>query len=73
MKVIAYTTNLCQKCLPAGKRRETTNKCEVEAGCGKEGVSVNNLGNDGERTYVRGMWEKLSPREKQSKEVSRAG
>ena len=31
----AYTTNLCQKCFNktlAGKRRRTTDKCEVEAG-----------------------------------------
>ena len=34
----------------AGKRRRTTNKCEVEAGCGKEGVSGNNVENDGRRT-----------------------
>ena len=33
----------------AGKRRRTTDKCEVEAGCGKEGVSGKNVENDGER------------------------
>ena len=49
----AQTTNLCQKCFNkhfAGKRRRTTDKCEVEAGCGKEGVSGKNVENDGERT-----------------------
>ena len=34
----------------AGKRRRTTDKCEVEAGCGKEGVSVKKVENHGERT-----------------------
>ena len=34
----------------AGKRRRTTDKCEVEAGCGTEGVSWKNVENDGERT-----------------------
>ena len=34
----------------AGKRRRTTDKCELEAGCGKEGVSGKNVENDGERT-----------------------
>ena len=33
-----------------GKMKRTTNKCEVEAGCGKEGVSVKNVENDGKRT-----------------------
>ena len=38
----AYTTNLCQKCFNKhlqAKRKEPLTKCEVEAGCGKEGVS----------------------------------
>ena len=47
----AYTTNLCQmrfnKHLQA-KGEEPLIKCEVEAGCGKEGVSG------------RGMWEHFS-------------
>ena len=34
----------------AGKRRRTTDKCEVEAGCGKDGVSGKNVENDGKRT-----------------------
>ena len=29
----------------AGKRRRTTVKCDVEAGCGKEGVSGKNVEN----------------------------
>ena len=33
----------------AGNRRRTTDKCEVEASCGKEGVSGKNGENDGER------------------------
>ena len=47
-----YTTNLCQKCFCKHlqeKRRRTTDKCDVEAGCGKEGVSWKNVENDGER------------------------
>ena len=34
----------------AGKGRRTTDKCAVEAGCGKEGVSGKNVEIDGERT-----------------------
>ena len=34
----------------ADKRRRTTDKCEVEAGGGKESVSGKNVENDGERT-----------------------
>ena len=48
----AWTTNLSnvfQQTL-AGKRRRTTDKCAVEAGCGKEGVSGKNVENDGKRT-----------------------
>ena len=40
----------------AGKRKRTTDKCEVEAGCGKEGVSGKNVENDGDS----GMWERFS-------------
>ena len=51
--VEACTTNLCHVCFNKhlqAKRRRTTNKCEVEAGCGEEGVSVKNVDNDGKRT-----------------------
>ena len=34
----------------AGKRRRTTDKCEVEAGCGKEGASWKVMENDGKST-----------------------
>ena len=44
----------------AGKRRRTTDKCEVEAGCGKEGVSGKNVENDGKRTILAWMWEHFS-------------
>ena len=49
----ACTTNLCKMCFNktlAGKRRRTTDKCEVEASCGKEGVSGKNVEKDGKRT-----------------------
>ena len=41
-------SNVFQQAL-RGKRRRTTDKCEVEAGCGKEGVSGKNVENDGKR------------------------
>ena len=34
----------------AGRRRRTTDKCEVEASCGNEGVSGKNVENYGKRT-----------------------
>ena len=43
----------------AGKRT-TTDKSEVEAGCGKEDVSGKSVENDGKRTYLCGMWEHFS-------------
>ena len=49
----AKTTNLCQTCFNKhmeAKWRRTTDKCEVEAGCGKEGVSGKNVDNDGKST-----------------------
>ena len=49
----ACTTNLCQMCFNKHmqtKGEKTTAKCEVEAGCGKEGVSGKNVENDGKRT-----------------------
>ena len=59
----AFSTNLCQMCFNkhfAGKRRRTIDKCEVEAGCGNEGVSGKNVENDGKEPYLRGMWN-ISP------------
>ena len=45
----------------ASKRRRTTDKCEVEAGCGKEGVSGKNMEKmTGKEPYLRGMWEHCS-------------
>ena len=41
----------------AGKRRKAAVKCAVEAGGGKEGVSREDVENDGKEPYVRGMWE----------------
>ena len=38
-----------QQTLAVKRRRRTTDKCEVEAGRGKEGVSGKNLENDGEK------------------------
>ena len=49
----AYTSNLCQKCFNKhvqAKGERTTDKCAVETGSGKEGVSAKNVENDGERT-----------------------
>ena len=51
----------------AGKRRRTNDKCEVEAGCGKEGVSGKNVENDEEKSLwvkvhkvvVRDLWRKV--------------
>ena len=57
----------------AGKRRRTTDNCEVEAGCGKEGVSGKNVENYGERTISAWDVGIFSPIKKQNKEVSRAG
>ena len=48
-------------------------KCAVETGGGKEGVSRKDVGNDGKRTIFAWDVGILSPRKKQSKEVSRAG
>ena len=63
----SFTTNLCQKCFNmtlAGKRRKATDKCEVEAGCGKEGVSGKNVENDGKRTIPAwDAWNILSKKE----------
>ena len=72
----AYTTNLCQKCFnkhSEGKRRKAADKRAVETGGGKEGVSWKNVENDGGRTIFAWNVGILSPRKKQSKEVSRAG
>ena len=58
---------------PAGKRRKHAVKRAVETCGGKEGVSRNDVENDGERTIFAWDVGILSPRNKQSKEVSRAG
>ena len=58
---------------PAGKRRKTAVNCAVETGGGKEGVSRKDVENDRVRTIFAWDVGKLSPRKKQSKEVSRAG
>ena len=42
-------SNVFQQTL-AGKSRRTTDKCEEEAGCGKDGVSGKNVKNYGKRT-----------------------
>ena len=66
----AFSTNLCQMCFNkhfAGKRRRTIDKCEVEAGCGNEGVSGKNVENDGKEPYLRGMWEHFSCERSKSK------
>ena len=62
-----------QQHTPAGKRRKTGVKCAVEAGGGKEGVPRKDVENDGKRTICTWDVGILSPRKKQSKEVSRAG
>ena len=49
----AYSTNLCQKCFNThlqAKGGRTTDKFEVEAGGGKDGVSWKNVEHVGERT-----------------------
>ena len=35
-----------------GKRRETTDKCEVETGCGQKGVPWKDLENDGQKNHM---------------------
>ena len=55
------------------EQRRKADKCEVETGGGKEGVSRKDVENDGERTIFAWDVGILSPRKKQSKEVSRAG
>ena len=56
----SYTTNLCQKCFNKSlneKRRQATDKCAVETGCGKKSVPWKDLRMMGKSPYVRGMWE----------------
>ena len=57
----------------AGKRRKAAVKCAVETGGGKECVSRKDVENDGERNIFAWDVGALSPRKKQSKEVSRTG
>ena len=58
---------------PAGKRRKSADKRAVERGGGKESASWKNVENYEERTICAWDVRALSPRKKQSKEVSRAG
>ena len=44
----------------AGKRRRTTDKCEVEAGCGKKAYRGRMWKMMGKEPYLRGMWEHFS-------------
>ena len=44
----------------AGKRRRTTDKCEVEAGCGKNAYRGRMWKMMGKAPYLRGMWEHFS-------------
>ena len=55
------------------KGEKTAVKCAVEAGGGKEGASRKDVENDGERYIFAWDVGILSPRKKQSKEVSAAG
>ena len=71
----AYTTNLCQKCfnkhLQANGGEPLPAKCEVEAGCGKEGVSVKivrskakkfrQLADEEKQAGIQGQWQQESP------------
>ena len=72
----AFSTNLYQKCSNKhlqAKGEEPLDKCEVEAGCGKEGVSWKKVEHDGARIMFAWDVGIFSPRKKQSKEVSAAG
>ena len=46
------------------KRRRTTDKCEVEGGCGKEGEKGNNVEKE---PYLPGMWEHFSSERSKAK------
>ena len=73
----SFTTNLCQKevlqQVSQRRRRETTDKRAGETVCGEKRVPWKDLENDGKRTICTWDVGILSPRKKQSKEVSRAG
>ena len=45
----------------------TTDKCEVEAVCGKEGVVEKNVENDGKEPYLRGIWKHFSSERSKAK------
>ena len=72
----SYTTNLCQMCFNnslKAKGEKNTDKCAVETGCGEKGVTWKDLEDDEIRIMCTWDVGILSPRKKQSEEVSRAG
>ena len=61
MKHVRPTVSeMFQQTLAVKRRRRTTDKCEVEAGRGKESVSGKNMENDGKEPYLRGTLEHFS-------------